>query len=140
VDHFVGEQRVPADAAGEVVLQPLGCGDLLDPPVLPAPQQPDVLIANLPYLTTEEATAGAGSLAYEPRMALDGGLDGLEVVRRLLALLPERLADGGVALLEIGQGHAPLIRDLVADQAMEADVSTLLDLAGIERVVRIARA
>jgi release factor glutamine methyltransferase len=73
-------------------------------------------------------------------MALDGGLDGLEVVRRLLALLPERLADGGVALLEIGQGHAPLIRDLVADQAMEADVSTLLDLAGIERVVRIARA
>jgi release factor glutamine methyltransferase len=127
-------------AHGLTGLVTLGCGDLLDPPVLPAPQQPDVLIANLPYLTTEEATAGAGSLAYEPRMALDGGLDGLEVVRRLLALLPERLADGGVALLEIGQGHAPLIRDLVADQAMEADVSTLLDLAGIERVVRIARA
>ncbi|HEX6656066.1 MAG TPA: HemK/PrmC family methyltransferase [Candidatus Limnocylindria bacterium] len=118
----------------------LGCGDLMDPPVLPAPQQPDVLLANLPYLTSDEVASGAGSLAHEPALALDGGADGLDKVRRLVALLPDRLAVGGVALLEIGHGQAEAVRRLVADLSMEADVSVLQDLAGIERVVRIQRA
>ena len=118
----------------------LGCGDLLDPPVLPAPQQPDVLLANLPYLTSTEVAGGFGSLRFEPSLALDGGADGLEQLRRLLSLLPARLADGGVALLEIGQGQADAVRSLVSDLPMVADVSALPDLAGIERVVRIARA
>jgi release factor glutamine methyltransferase len=118
----------------------LGCGDLLDPPVLPAPQQPDVLLANLPYLTSTEVAGGFGSLRFEPSLALDGGADGLEQLRRLLSLLPARLADGGVALLEIGQGQADGVRTLVSDLPMVADVSALPDLAGIERVIRIARA
>lgn len=118
----------------------LGCGDLLDPPVLPAPQQPDVLLANLPYLTSTEVAGGFGSLRFEPSIALDGGADGLEQLRRLLSLLPARLADGGVALLEIGQGQADGVRSLVSDLPMVADVSALPDLAGIERVIRIARA
>jgi release factor glutamine methyltransferase len=126
-------------AHGLAGLVTLGCGDLLDPPVLPAPQQPDVLVANLPYLTTAEATVGGGSLHYEPRMALDGGPDGLEPIRRLLALLPERLAAGGVALLEIGEGQALAVRDELAALPMAADTSMLLDLAGIERVARIQR-
>jgi release factor glutamine methyltransferase len=118
----------------------LGCGDLLDPPVLPAPQQPDVLLANLPYLTSTEVAGGFGSLRFEPSIALDGGADGLEQLHRLLSLLPARLADGGVALLEIGQGQADGVRTLVSDLPMVADVSALPDLAGIERVIRIARA
>lgn len=118
----------------------LGCGDLLDPPVLPAPQQPDVLLANLPYLSTAEVATGAGSLRYEPSLALDGGADGLDQLRRLLALLPGRLAAGGVALLEIGAGQADEVRQLSADLPMAADVSALPDLGGIERVIRIARA
>lgn len=118
----------------------LGCGDLLDPPVLPAPQQPDVLLANLPYLSTAEVATGAGSLRYEPSLALDGGADGLDQLRRLLALLPGRLAAGGAALLEIGAGQADEVRQLSADLPMAADVSALPDLGGIERVIRIARA
>jgi release factor glutamine methyltransferase len=118
----------------------LGCGDLLDPPVLPAPQQPDVLLANLPYLATAEVETGAGSLRYEPSLALDGGADGLDQVRRLLVLLPARLAAGGVALLEIGAGQADEVRQLSADLPMAAHVSALPDRAGIERVIRIARA
>ena len=117
----------------------LGCGDLLEPPVLPPPTRPDVVIANLPYLTSDEADAGEGSLRYEPRAALDGGPDGLAVIRRLLAELPERLADGGVALLEVGAGQADPVREQVAALPMEAEVGTLADLAGIERVVRIDR-
>jgi release factor glutamine methyltransferase len=127
-------------AAGVDGLVALGCGDLLDPPVLPAPLQPDVVIANLPYLTSEEAASGEGSLRFEPRDALDGGPDGLTVLRRLLEQLPDRLAPNGVALLEIGAGQADAVRELVAALPMAADVGTLADLSGIERVMRIDRA
>ncbi|HEX6139262.1 MAG TPA: peptide chain release factor N(5)-glutamine methyltransferase [Candidatus Limnocylindria bacterium] len=123
--------------AGHVTL---GCGDLLDPRVLPAPILPDVVIANLPYLTSDEVAAGTGSLRHEPRGALDGGSDGLDVVRRLVAQLPERLAAGGVALLEVGAGQAEAVRAVVEALAMDAAVSLMPDLAGIQRVVRIDRA
>jgi release factor glutamine methyltransferase len=126
-------------AGGVSGLVSLGCGDLLDPPVLPAPLKPDVVVANLPYLTTQEASADEGSLRFEPRAALDGGADGLDVIRRLLAQLPEHLAPGGVALLEVGAGQADAVRDLVAALPMDAEVGSMPDLAGIERVVRIDR-
>jgi release factor glutamine methyltransferase len=117
----------------------LGCGDLLEPPVLPAPQQPDVLVANLPYLTADEVDTGTGSLRFEPHMALEGGADGLDLIRRLLALMPERLAPDGVALMEIGVGQLPAVRDAVEALPIAAELSAATDLAGIERVVRIQR-
>lgn len=117
----------------------LGCGDLLEPPVLPAPQQPDVILANLPYITSAEVAEGTGSLRFEPHLALDGGPDGLDVVRRLVAQLPARLAAGGAALLEIGDGQLDGVRDMVSELAEPMDVAGLQDLAGIERVVRIRR-
>jgi release factor glutamine methyltransferase len=127
-------------AAGVAGLVALGCGDLLDPAVLPAPLKPDVVVANLPYLTTDEATSDEGSLRFEPREALDGGADGLDVIRRLLSQLPERMGPGATALLEIGAGQADVVRDLVGSLPMEADVGTLPDLGGFERVLRIDRA
>jgi release factor glutamine methyltransferase len=126
-------------AHGVPGLVSLGCGDLLDPPVLPAPQQPDVVIANLPYLTSAEVAAGSGSLLFEPSGALDGGPDGLDLIRRLVALLPDRLAPGGVALLEIGQGQLPAVRELVGELPISTRLTAMSDLAGIERVVRVAR-
>jgi release factor glutamine methyltransferase len=134
----LAEENLAAHAVGGLVS--LGCGDLLDPPVLPAPQQPDVIIANLPYLTTDEVARGTGSLGFEPAEALDGGTDGLDVVRRMIGLLPSRLSPGGVALLEIGDGQQPSVRELVAELPVRMEVSALKDLAGIERVVRIGRA
>jgi release factor glutamine methyltransferase len=127
------------EAQGVGGLLSLGLGDLLEPQVLPAPLRPDVVVANLPYLTTQEATADQGSLRYEPRSALDGGPDGLAVIRRLLAQLPDRLAAGGVALLEVGAGQADALREMLPDLPMEAELATLSDLAGHERVVRIDR-
>jgi release factor glutamine methyltransferase len=127
-------------AHGVAGLVSLGCGDLLDPPVLPAPQQPDVLIANLPYLTSAEVASGVGSLRFEPSLALDGGADGLDLIRRLLALLPQRMAPGGVALLEIGQGQLAAVQDQVARLPLAWRVTALHDLAGLERVARIERA
>ena len=117
----------------------LACGDLLEPAALPGGKA-DLLIANLPYLTTAEVSAGTGSLAWEPARALDGGPDGLDLLRRLIATLPAGIADDGVALLEVGQGQAPVVRDLVAALPVRASITTLSDLAGIERVVRVALA
>jgi release factor glutamine methyltransferase len=131
----LGSENFAAHGVGGLVS--LGCGDLLEPPVLPAPLRPDVVVANLPYLTSDEAASGEGSLRHEPRAALDGGVDGLDVIRRLLAQLPGRLAPGGAALLEIGAGQADAVRELVDELPVDATAGTLRDLAGIERVVRI---
>ncbi|MBU0495466.1 MAG: peptide chain release factor N(5)-glutamine methyltransferase [Chloroflexi bacterium] len=80
-------------------------GDLLAPVPVPL----DLIAANLPYVTaTELAELPPGIAAYEPRAALDGGPDGLDLIRRLLAMAPAHLRPGGVVLLEIGwrQGEA----------------------------------
>ena len=118
----------------------LGCGDLLEPPVLPAPLLGDVIIGNLPYLTSDEVASGTGSLRYEPPLALDGGPDGLELVRRLVAQLPGRLAPAGVALLEIGVDQLESVREVTAELSEPMEVTALTDMAGVERVVRIRRA
>jgi release factor glutamine methyltransferase len=117
----------------------LGCGDLLEPAVLPVPLQPDVVIANLPYVPSDEVAAGTGSLGYEPRTATDGGRDGLDVIRRLIDQLPGRLAPGGTVLLEVGDGQAEAIRELLPRLPMPVEMATLPDLAGVQRVVRIDR-
>jgi release factor glutamine methyltransferase len=134
----LAEENLVAHGADGLVS--LGCGELLEPPVLPAPQQPDVIVANLPYVTSAEVAEGGGSLRFEPHLALDGGTDGLDVVRRLVTQLPARLRRGGVALLEIGAGQLDAVRDMVSELAEPMDVAGLQDLAGIERVVQIRRA
>ena len=115
----------------------IACGDLLDPAAVPGGRT-DLLIANLPYLTSEEVESGVGSLAWEPRRALDGGVDGLDLVRRLIAELPGHLEAGGVALLEIGSGQAHAVREALGALPVRAAVTTLPDLAGIERIVHVA--
>ncbi len=119
-------------------LATLACADLILTvgDTLPAP---DVVVANPPYVPAAEVAAAVGSLRFEPPSALDGGPDGLDVVRALFSQLPDHLAPGGVALLEIGAGQAAAVRALVDFLPMRAAVTTLPDLAGIERVIRIAR-
>jgi len=72
--------------------------------------------------------------SFEPRAALDGGPDGLDVIRRLLAALPERVAAGGVALLEIGDGQGPAIRAAAAERLPGWEMRVEPDLAGRPRV------
>ena len=115
-------------------------GDLLDGgDHLNEPAMLDVVTANLPYVTSAEVDLGAGSHAFEPRLALDGGTDGLDLVRRLIAQLPDRLAPGGVAMLEVGAGQANAVGEMAAALRPPIAVTLLPDLSGIERVVRIAR-
>jgi len=118
----------------------LACGDLLEPAVLAATGPADVVVANLPYLTSDEASAAVGSLRYEPRAALDGGVDGLDLIRRLLEDLAGHLAPTGCALLEIGADQAPSISAFVATVEGLETPTLVDDLAGRPRILRIARA
>lgn len=128
-------ENLAAHGVGGLVT--LACGDLLEPAVAPDGGI-DLLIANLPYLTSDEVAGGGGSLDWEPPAALDGGPDGLDLLRRLVAALPAKLSPDGVALLEIGAGQAGAVRGIIGALEVRVAVTTLRDLSAIERVVRVA--
>ncbi|MCH7705827.1 MAG: peptide chain release factor N(5)-glutamine methyltransferase [Chloroflexi bacterium] len=107
-------------------------GDLLEP----LPERVDLVVANLPYLSTDAIPDLEPEIGlYEPREALDGGPDGLEVVRRLLRQASGHLRPGGALLLELD----PWQMDAASRAALEAlpgaSVRRVRDLAGDERVL-----
>jgi release factor glutamine methyltransferase len=113
-------------------------GDLTD--VAPPPPWPvDLLLANLPYIPSGLMPELPVAASFEPAGALDGGPDGLDVVRRLLAALPEVLAPGGAALLEIGGDQAELAQAAAASALPGWECTIHDDLAGSPRVVRLDR-
>jgi len=119
-----------ADHGVERLLR-LVAADLLAPAGVTLPR-PDVVVANLPYLSTAEVEAAAGSLAHEPRVALEGGPEGLELLRRLFSELPDRAAAGATVLLEVALGQAAAVAGL---SPLGAAVEALPDLGGVPRVV-----
>ncbi len=99
----------------------------------------DLVLANLPYIRHDAMAGLAVAASFEPAIALDGGVDGLAVMERLLAALPDDLADGGLALLEIGADQADAIVD-ACDRVLPGWRCTVeVDLAGLPRVARITR-
>ena len=108
-------------------------GDLLAPL---AARGPFALIAsNPPYIPTAEIATLAPEVQKEPRAALDGGRDGLDLVRRLIREAPPLLAPAGALALEIGAGQAPAVAALFAADGRYEAATLTKDLAGIERVV-----
>jgi release factor glutamine methyltransferase len=99
----------------------------------------DVVVANLPYVSSGAVDGLPIAASFEPRAALDGGPDGLDLVRRLLALLPDALADGGVAMLEIGSDQPEAIREAVSMALPGWALSVEPDLADHPRVAVIRR-
>lgn len=95
------------------------------------------IAANLPYIASREVGLLQPEVRdYEPRLALDGGPDGLVLVRRLIdaCAAPGVLVPEGRLLLEIGQGQAEATRDYLLARGFAA-AEIRKDLAGIERVV-----
>ena len=93
------------------------------------------VVANLPYIAHDDFPQLAPEVRdYEPRIALDGGLDGLGMIRRLSVQLCDHLHKGGFAALEVGAGQAGEVAKLLVAAGL-ADVEVLRDYAGIERVV-----
>jgi len=94
----------------------------------------DIVCANLPYVRTAELV---GLLGREPRLALDGGSDGLLLIRRLINDLPRCLRQGGGAVLEIDPRQAEQVIKLAQASLPGSAVEVFPDLAGQDRVVVI---
>jgi release factor glutamine methyltransferase len=112
-------------AAGGQVYQ----GDLFQPLPAALRGRVDVLAANVPYVPTE----AVGSLPpearlHEPRVALDGGADGLDVLRRVAAAAPAWLAPGGCLLTETSERQAPQAAGIVAGHGLIARVASSVEL------------
>lgn len=102
---------------------------------LPAGEEFDLLVANLPYVREDEWAGLAPEITrYEPREALVAGPSGLEVIGGLLAALASGGRRAGTVALEVGAGQAPAVAELVTEAGFPA-VERRRDLAGIERVV-----
>ena len=96
----------------------------------------DLILANLPYLRPEQLAENP-SLEAEPRLALDGGADGLDLIRQLLADAPRVLAPGGAIGLEIDPSQGDEVVNLARRSFPGSDVEVLHDLAGLDRHVTI---
>lgn len=98
-----------------------------------------LLLANLPYLRPAQI-AGNPQLAAEPRSALDGGSDGLDLIRALLLDAPRVMAPGGAIGLEIDPSQRRAVMGIAKRAFPRAAVAVLPDLAGLDRHVVITTA
>ena len=98
----------------------------------------DLVLANLPYLTPEQID-GNPDLAMEPRQALDGGPDGLDLIRRLIPQLPKGMSKRGAVALEIDPSQAEAVASLLTETLPDARVVIHPDLAGLDRFVTAER-
>lgn len=111
-------------------------GDLLRP-VIEHDVHVDLLLANLPYVASGDLPHLDVS-RYEPQLALDGGADGLDLVRRLLAQAPAACNPGALILLEIGADQGAAALALARNTFSQADIQLIKDYAGHDRILRIA--
>jgi release factor glutamine methyltransferase len=96
----------------------------------------DLIVANPPYVAADEwPTLPRHICEHEPRLALDGGADGLDVVRRLLEQSPACLRPGGALLVEIGAAQGNAATHLARQAFPDAGVTLHADLAGHDRVL-----
>jgi release factor glutamine methyltransferase len=113
------------------------CWDILD--AGGALERYDLIVANPPYIRDAEIDSLAPEVRdFEPRIALAGGIDGLDFYRRIAAGAAEHLAAGGVLIVEVGAGQADDVADIFRAEGF-SDIAIVNDLAGIPRVVKAGR-
>jgi len=101
----------------------------------------DLVVANLPYVATTDLNGAASPVSkHEPRLALDGGPDGLRMIERLLHASPAKLAPGGVLLAEIGSMQGERALELARRSFPESQVDVLPDWSGLDRILRVRTA
>jgi len=111
-------------------------GHLLEPLSEPV----DLIAANLPYISQAELAQLPPEISrYEPREALDGGSDGLDHIRCLLAQVGGYLRSQGAILLEIGAAQGPAVVALAKRHFPAAKVEVAKDYAGLDRVVIVSK-
>lgn len=105
-------------------------GDVLAGDALPG-NAFDMIISNPPYIKTDVIDTLAPELSFEPRIALDGGWDGMAFYRAIISNYKNSLSPGGSFLFEIGADEADDIRDTARAHGFSADIAA--DLSGLPR-------
>ncbi|MFO8156252.1 MAG: peptide chain release factor N(5)-glutamine methyltransferase [Pseudomonadota bacterium] len=95
----------------------------------------DLVVSNPPYIPEDDPHLDRGDVAFEPRVALAAGPDGLDALRELARRVPPTLAPGGWLLVEHGHDQADAVAGLFREAGLVA-VDTLVDLAGHARFTR----
>jgi release factor glutamine methyltransferase len=94
------------------------------------------MVSNPPYIPSDEVLRLQPEVMnHEPHLALDGGIDGLEAIRLLVATAPEYLQPGGIWLIEMMAGQSNSVTDLLVRQGSYTDIQIINDLAGLDRFV-----
>jgi len=96
----------------------------------------DLIVSNPPYIPSHDIDDLAVEVrAHDPRLALDGGTDGLDAYRVIAPAAFELLAPGGVVVFEIGQGQDSDVSHIMAGAGLDATIPAKADLNGIPRAV-----
>ena len=109
-------------------------GDLL----APLPQPVDMIVANLPYVRDDELIALSEEIKdHEPHIALAGGKDGLDIVRRLIVDAPDKLRDGGAVLIEVAPARVDTLKAWVDELGLWSCIELVSDDGGVARVLKL---
>lgn len=108
------------------------CGDLFESV---ACDEFDMILTNPPYIATEVIGTLEEQVRHEPFLALDGGEDGLELIKEITSQAPEHLKSGGYLLMEIGYDQGSAVKALFKKASFE-EVEVKKDLGGRDRVVK----
>lgn len=95
----------------------------------------DCIVSNPPYISREDMSRLQREVCFEPEIALDGGLDGLDFYRRIAENVAQHLNPGGRIFLEVGVGEAMDVLNLIRNNLKCAESGVINDLNGVERVV-----
>jgi len=94
----------------------------------------DLVTANLPYIPSSAITSLPIEVSYDPRLALDGGQDGLDFVRRLISDLERLLVPGAFCALELGENQADIVVSIAQSEGLE-EWLRVADLGGCQRML-----
>ena len=109
-------------------------GNILEPPPMRMGEY-DLLVSNPPYIRSDEIeTLDVSVKDYEPRLALDGGEDGLKFYRSILSRWLSVLSDSGSVIMEIGEGQSEDVQELMRSAGLH-EVRSAPDNYGTERIV-----
>jgi release factor glutamine methyltransferase len=101
----------------------------------------DIIISNPPYIASDEIEGLAPEVRfYDPSAALDGGSDGLDAYKHIIAAMTTFIKPGGFVLFEIGSSQAALVTDIVRQSIsthQDVAISCVSDLAGLDRVLQL---
>jgi release factor glutamine methyltransferase len=96
----------------------------------------DIVVSNPPYIRRDDLAGLQREVRFEPQMALDGGIDGLDYYRAIAERAPAFLKSKGILLLEVGFDQSLPVMDLLEQTRLFTDIDSRKDYLGVERIVR----